>query len=180
MLTESAQFSEAHLDAANLPVGGVPTAGLSPSEVYSLEQNDPELPAKIRANFKAVQHSKKALFSQLNSPWSETTDELFASFEKSVRHHLRVISEKMYVPVRRSLRIERSGSYERFKIFEERARKTNELIAVFLRKYHQSNEFFDAEFVNDVRTDMERVVKVLTEQLNRERAYLFPLYDTKN
>ena len=149
-------------------------------EIDSIYECDPDLPNRIRSNFKRVQEARSALFVQLNSPWSETTEELLNAFDRSVRHHLRMVSEDMYVPVRNRLRVERPGKYERFKIFEDRARKTNELISVFLRKYHRSNQFFNTEFVQDVKTDINRVVDVLTEQLSRERAYLFPVYLTKS
>lgn len=179
MFIESVQRANtAH--QASVYVAGMPAVeNQSDAEVHSLHQRDTGLPDEIRANFKAMQESKAALFAQLNSPWNDTTEALFIAFDQSVRHHLRVISEKMYVPVRKSLRVERAGSYERFKIFESRARKTNELVAIFLRKYHRSNEFFNTEFVQDVKTDVTRIVDVLTEQLGRERAYLFPVYLSK-
>ncbi len=180
MLTESAQISVATAEVPNFPAAKAALKRPSDSEIHSLHECDPALPAQIRANFKVIQEAKAALFKQLGEPWNETTDDLFLVFEQNVRHHLRVVSEKMYVPVKKRLRVERSGNYERFKIFEERARKTNALIAVLLKKYHRSNQFFNADFAQDLKTDLDRVVSVLNEQINRERAYLFPVYLTNS
>jgi len=82
----------------------------------------------------------------------------------------------VYVPLKQRLKQDSSGGFTRFQEFEAKASKSFVLVTAMLRTYFRSNQFFNTELLEEMKTDVERVVQEMAQQLNRERVYLFPRY----
>ena len=112
----------------------------------------------------------------LEGRWDDKAEVLFKSLNTAIHLHLKFISVHMYVPLKQRLRFDSEGSFARFQEFETKANRSYVMLTSLLRKYYRSGEFLNTEFVHEMRTDVERVVQEMAQQLNRERAYLFPRY----
>lgn len=171
MLTQTAKITEIRSKSA----GSTDTA-LTTAEIIPLYRADEDLPERIRASFRSVQTAKIALLVGLESGWDDRAEVLFKSFNTAVHNHLKFISVQMYVPLKQRLKQDSSGGFTRFQEFEAKASKSFVLVTAVLRTYFRSNQFFNTELLEEMKTDVERVVQEMSQQLNRERVYLFPRY----
>ncbi len=171
MLTQTAKITD-------FPLETVASRGATDvtAEIISLHWVDEGLPDRIRANFRSVQETETKLLTHLEDRWDDKTEALFKSFNTAVLNHLKFISVHMYVPLKQRLRHDSSGGFAKFQEFEIKASKSYVAMTASLRKYYRKNQFFNTEFVTDMKADVKGVVWEMSQQLNRERAYLFPRY----
>ena len=176
MLTQAAKIPNSSSADERLDLVASKDKAPASAEIVSLYRIDEDLPDRIRANFRSAQTAKAALLVHLDGPWDDRTEVLFKSLNTAIHLHLKFISVHMYVPLKQRLKFNSKGGFKRFLEFESNANKSYVMLTSLMRKYYRSGQFFNTEYVQEMKADVERVLQEMTQQLNRERAYLFPRY----
>ncbi|NNC99333.1 MAG: hypothetical protein HKN85_04045 [Gammaproteobacteria bacterium] len=146
--------------------------GMSLEEIYSLFEPDPSLPLQITSTFTSLEKQYRQLKLALNLGDADKKAQFSAQFRSSVAKYLKLISRKMYVPLRKRLQIADDPNLAEFHDFEARATETNIKIGRLLQR-------MDASQIADGTVpgiEVTGVMLLLANQLKAEKSYLFPLY----
>ena len=172
--TAEVQFETSHIQPSMdiLQTGrdaDLAVEGMTLEEIYNLFDPDPSLQLQIESMFSDIEKQYRTMM-KVGSVGEARV--LTTKFRESIGRYLRLVSKKVYVPVRRRLQISGEGAMERFSEFEISAARTNGKIGQLLERLceKQSNT------VDSSNIELTAVMHLLASQLKAERAYLLPLY----